>query len=92
MVRVLTLGQGVKQIHNSDISSRFIFIAPPAVEVLEARLRGRGTETEENIRKRLTQAAKELEYSLTPGAHDKIIINDDLETAYKELESFIYQS
>jgi guanylate kinase len=56
------------------------------MSVLESRLRGRGTEKEESVQKRLAQARTELEYSKTEGAHDLIIVNDDLETAYKELE------
>ena len=72
-------------------AARYIFIAPPTEETLEQRLRGRGTETEESIQKRLRQAKNELEFSKTPGAHDVIIVNDDLEAAYKELEDFVYQ-
>ncbi|RDW91455.1 guanylate kinase [Coleophoma crateriformis] len=82
--------QGVKQIKNSDISARFVFIAPPSMETLEARLRGRGTEKEDSIQKRLAQAEKELEYSKTEGAHDLIIVNDDLDKAFKELEGFVF--
>lgn len=84
--------QGVKQIKKSDLSARYVFIAPPSPEILESRLRGRGTEKEESIQRRLDQARNELEYSKTPGVHDKIIINDDLEAAYKELEDFVYAS
>ncbi|KAM3557485.1 hypothetical protein MY1884_003123 [Beauveria asiatica] len=83
--------EGVKQIKNSSIAARYVFIAPPSVQQLEQRLRGRGTETEASIQKRLAQANKELEYSQTPGVHDLIIVNDDLETAYKELDAFIYK-
>jgi guanylate kinase len=87
------LQQGVKQIKKSDISARYVFISPPKphLEVLEKRLRGRGTEKEESIQKRLAQAKLELEYSKTPGVHDLIIENDDLETAYNELEEFIFK-
>jgi guanylate kinase len=61
--------------------------------ILESRLRGRGTEKEESIQKRLQQAAKEIEYSRSePCPHDIIILNNDLETAYKELEGFIFQN
>jgi len=86
--------QGVKQIKQTDLSARYVFISPPspAMPTLESRLRGRGTEKEESIQKRLQQAHNEIEYSKTPGVHDLIIVNDDLETAYKELESFIYAS
>lgn len=83
--------QGVKQIKQSDMAARYVFIAPPSFDALEARLRGRGTEKEESIQKRLAQARKELEYSKTPGIHDVIIVNDDLEKAYKELEDFVYK-
>ncbi|KAF6844119.1 Guanylate kinase [Colletotrichum musicola] len=82
--------EGVKQIKNSGIPARYVFIAPPSEEELEKRLRGRGTEKEESIQKRLNQAKVELEYSKTPGVHDKIIVNDDLEKAYGALEEFVY--
>jgi guanylate kinase len=61
------------------------------MEVLESRLRGRGTEKEESIQKRLAQARNEMEYSQTDGVHDLVIVNDDLEQAYKELEAFIFK-
>lgn len=81
---------GVKQIQASGIPARFVFIAPPSEEELERRLRGRGTDKEDAVLKRLAQAKLELEYAKTPGVHDKIIVNNDLETAYKELEEFVY--
>ncbi|RCI14443.1 hypothetical protein L249_6141, partial [Ophiocordyceps polyrhachis-furcata BCC 54312] len=83
--------EGVKQIKKAGIPARFVFISPPSLQVLESRLRGRGTEKEESICKRLTQARLELEYAQTQGVHDAVIVNDDLERAYKEFEDFIYQ-
>ncbi|KAG6027887.1 hypothetical protein E4U41_000815 [Claviceps citrina] len=83
--------EGVKQIKQSSIAARYIFIAPPSLSALEARLRGRGTEDEASVQKRLAQAHQELEFSKTPGVHDKIIVNDDLDAAYKELEDYIYR-
>lgn len=83
--------QGVKQIKNSSLSARYVFISPPSMDILESRLRGRGTEKEESIQKRLAQARNEMEYSKTDGVHDLIIVNDDLEQAYKELEAFIFK-
>ena len=62
------------------------------METLEKRLRGRGTEKEESIQKRLAQAKLELDYSKTEGVHDLIIVNDDLEEAYKKLEDFIFKN
>jgi guanylate kinase len=43
------------------------------------------------VTKRLEQAKLELEYADTPGVHDIIIVNDDLEKAYKELEDYVYK-
>ncbi|KAI5852887.1 guanylate kinase [Morchella snyderi] len=81
--------EGVKQVKNTDLNAKFVFLKPPSMEALKARLEGRGTETPDSLQKRLTQAQKELEYAAQPGAHDKIIINDNLETAYKELDEYI---
>ncbi|KAK5694951.1 guanylate kinase [Elasticomyces elasticus] len=80
--------EGVKQVKKTDLNARFLFLQPPSVEVLEKRLRGRGTDKEEAIQERLKQAEKEIEYAQTPGVHDQIIVNDDLEKAWKEFEAF----
>lgn len=53
-----------------------IFICPPSMQELEARLRGRGTESEEVIQQRLAQAARELE--LAP-SYDEQVVNDTVE-------------
>ncbi|KAF7189456.1 Guanylate kinase [Pseudocercospora fuligena] len=80
--------EGVKQVKKTDLNARYVFLQPPSVEVLEKRLRGRGTDKEEAILERLKQAEKEIEYSQTPGVHDKIIVNDDLEKAWEEFRNF----
>ena len=83
--------QGVKSIKKvDDLPARFLFVAPPSMETLEQRLTKRGTETEESLKKRLAAAKAEMEYAET-GAHDRIIINDDLEKAYSELKEFIFE-
>lgn len=63
-----------------------IFIKPPSFEALEARLRGRGTEDEEKIQKRLAKAGKELEYAKW---FDHIIVNEKLETAQQEVFTLV---
>jgi len=79
----------VKQVKKKpELNARFLFIQPPSMEILEQRLRGRGTDKEEAIVQRLAQAKNELDFAKTPGAHDKIIVNDDLEKAWKEFEEF----
>lgn len=82
---------GVKQLKtNPSIDARYIFIKPPSFEILEARLRGRKTESEEKIQERLVRAKAELEYADSQGNHDKIIFNDNIEEAYKELDEFVF--
>ena len=83
---------GVKSIKamNDKVNARFVFIKTPTLEVLEQRLRDRGTETEASLQSRLAIATKELEYAEIPGAHDLIIVNDDLERAYAQLEAFVF--
>lgn len=58
------------------------------MEELERRLRGRGTEDEDSLKKRLDQAAKEMAFS-KEGVHDRIVVNDDLEKAYLEVEEWV---
>lgn len=69
--------EGVKQIKRSGMDARYVFVAPPSEEVLEQRLRGRGTEKEESVQKRLDQAKLELKYSKTPRVHDLIVSHSE---------------
>ena len=63
-----------------------IFVEPPSFEVLEARLRGRGTEDEQSLALRLKNAKGELEQA---SGYDVRIVNDDLEVAVAELDATI---
>ncbi len=67
-------------------NSLAIFIKAPSVEELENRLRNRGTETEEEIKKRIGKAKEELAYS---DYFDIIIVNDDLIKAVAETKKVI---
>mmetsp|Transcript_3748 Transcript_3748/g.4263 ORF Transcript_3748/g.4263 Transcript_3748/m.4263 type:complete len:377 (+) Transcript_3748:65-1195(+) len=77
--------QGVKSVKRSAVAAKFIFIAPPSMIDLENRLRGRGTETEEAIQKRLGNAVKEMEYGQQDGEFDRIFINHDVESTVDEM-------
>lgn len=77
--------QGVKSVKESGISARYVFIAPPSREELEDRLRGRGTETDEAIAKRLGNAAKEIEYGEEEGNFDRVFVNQDVEQTVDEM-------
>ena len=63
--------------------AEYIFILPPSLEILENRLRGRGTETEEAIQKRLSAVKKELENS---HLFTHTVVNDNIEMALDELQ------
>lgn len=73
--------QGVQIVKSSTLDPYYIFIAPPSMEALERRLRGRGTESEENILKRLANAKGEMEYGQGEGNFDVYLVNDDLNEA-----------
>jgi guanylate kinase len=72
-----------------DAATVFIFFAPPSYAELEARLRGRGTETEEAIVKRLTNARGELD---AWREYDFMIVNKDAQVAADELSTIIAAS
>ena len=61
-----------------------IFVMAPSFEALEKRLRGRGTETDEKIQKRLSKAAQEMDYAKW---FDIELLNDNLESACEEAEA-----
>lgn len=81
--------EGVKQLKKSSLNPRICFIQPPSVEVLEQRLRGRGDTSEDSIQKRLAQAKNEMEYCKNEGQNDKVLINDDLDATFKELDEWV---
>ena len=81
--------QGVKQVKKTNLGARFLFLSPPSLQILEERLRGRGTDDEESVKKRLEQADKEMAFAKEKGVHDKIIVNDDLDTAYREVQEWV---
>ena len=81
--------KGVKQVKRTDLHARFVFLSPPSLQILEQRLRGRGTEEEESLQKRLKQAEAEMAFSKEEGVHDKVVVNDDLDKAYQELEAWV---
>ena len=72
-------GVNIKKFYGDQALS--LFIQPPSVEELRRRLEGRGTDTQEAIEQRLAKA--EYEITFAP-QFDRIIVNDDLETAKQE--------
>lgn len=83
--------QGAQSVKKSSLEPIYIFIAPPSMEAVESRLRGRGTETEEAIQKRLGNAQQELEYGNAKGNFDRIFVNDDLNETFEEMATAFQQ-
>lgn len=80
--------QGARQVRDSMDPDKcvFVFIKPPSMEILRARLKGRHTEVAADIEKRLRIAAGELKEE---SWYDVTIVNDDLASAVDELQAVI---
>jgi guanylate kinase len=78
--------QGAAQVRKRMPDAVTVFILPPSYPALESRLRGRGSDDEATIQRRLAAAGREL------GAfwhYDYAIVNDELDACVRELESII---
>lgn len=78
--------QGALKVKEKFPDTLLLFVTPPDAEVLEQRLRGRGTESDEVIRDRLKRAVEEAEYM---GQYDYILVNDDLAVCTEEMHQLI---
>jgi guanylate kinase len=74
--------QGARQVRAALPDAQLVFLAPPSTDELARRLRGRGTEDPERVRRRLELAAQEL---AAEGEFDATVVNDDLELAADRL-------
>lgn len=78
--------QGARRIRESGVPHLSAFLEPPSLEELERRLRHRGTEAEDVIRRRLDTAKAELEEK---SHYDRVILNDHIDAAARRLEAFL---
>lgn len=78
--------QGARQVKAAIPEAHLVFIEPPSLEVLEARLRGRGTESEDAILARLATARLELSGKME---YNMRLVNDDLDEATAALLAYI---
>ena len=78
--------QGAAQIREAVPQALLLFILPPSVEILFRRLRDRGTEGEEAIRRRLNTALEELKAA---ESFDFLVVNDNLEGAIREVRDLV---
>lgn len=75
---------GARQVRRSLPEAIQVFLAPPSMTELERRLRGRGTESEEQMQSRLRQARSELA-AAEAGEFDHVVVNDDVRGTVRRL-------
>ena len=78
--------QGARQVREAVPEAVQVFIAPPSVQALRARLTGRGTDDSEEVERRLQVAEEELAAQPEFGY---VVVNDDLDTALEELTGIV---
>lgn len=78
--------QGAMQVKKNNPEGVFVFIMPPSFEELKNRIISRGTETQDDIIKRLHEAYKEVRLSRN---YDYIVVNDDANLAAEKVRSII---
>ena len=78
--------QGAMKVRHNCPDATLIFIMPPSVAELERRLRGRGTEADDVVRRRLETSKAEVH---TASAYDYIVLNDNVERAAHDVDCII---
>lgn len=78
--------EGARQVRRSFPQGFQVFIEPPSLEELERRIRGRGTDDDSAIERRLRRAREEL---AAAAEFDAVVMNSDLDTAIGELEALL---
>lgn len=78
--------QGARQVRARFPEAISVFVAPPSLDALEARLRGRGKDSEEVIAARMARARDELSHH---GEYDYMVLNDDFALALGELRAIV---
>ncbi|MCK9985699.1 MAG: guanylate kinase [Azoarcus sp.] len=81
--------QGAQQVRRSFPDAVGVFVLPPSVDALESRLRGRGTDSEDVIARRLLGARGEMRHV---AEFDYVILNDDLQNAIDDLVAVVRAS
>ncbi|WP_019120588.1 guanylate kinase [Brevibacillus massiliensis] len=78
--------QGAMQVKEKFPQGIFLFLAPPDLQELQNRIVGRGTETEDSIRSRMSIARTEIEMM---DNYDYVVVNDRIESACRSIEAII---
>jgi guanylate kinase len=78
--------QGARQVKNRGIETIGIFVLPPSAAILEQRLRGRSKDSEEQIRRRLDVARREVDEF---ERYEYVVINDEVDAAVERLRAIV---
>lgn len=77
-------GVNIKKLYGSQALS--VFVQPPSLEIMEQRLRARGTDSEEAVRTRVAKAAEEMTFA---PQFDVVLVNDDLAESFGKAEELV---
>ena len=83
--------QGAQQVHKKLPDADFILILPPSDEALAERLRGRATENQQELDKRLSLAREEIIAAEASGLYNYHVVNDDLEQTIRRVVDIVTQ-
>ena len=78
--------EGARQVRRTMPDAQFVFLAPPTARALAERLSGRGTESADDMARRLERAEVEMSAA---GEFDHVVVNDDLDRAANEVAALI---
>jgi guanylate kinase len=79
--------QGTQQLYQRmETDVVLVFLLPPSIEALEARLRSRGTDPEDVIQSRMARARAEISHW---DGYDYVVINDDMETCFEQVHGIL---
>lgn len=78
--------QGAEQVRRTEPEAVHVFLLPPNLATLEARLRARATDDEATIRRRMAEVEQQLRGA---GAFDYLVVNDHLETAHTVFQAVL---
>lgn len=84
--------QGGRQVAQKMPESVRVFVLPPTMETLKARLAGRRTESQQQQTKRLAEADGEIGFARDSGCYDHFVTNDDLDQTVAEIMRIIEQA
>ncbi|KAJ1461854.1 P-loop containing nucleoside triphosphate hydrolase protein [Pelagophyceae sp. CCMP2097] len=86
--------QGVQNVKRSTLCPKYLWVEAPSMDLLEKRLRGRGTETEETLEKRLKNAGSEMDFAHPADGSkpfDAYVVNDDVDRAFEQVCVQLYE-